>query len=212
MWLRRPGLWPYRTWHRFHSDPSLFPSLSGTPGNRDLQWTHSSGPPQIHTPEHSPLPPGSQGMDGAAQDKAGEHVSCPRRWQHSSELLSCWELALLFPALRLNTREHSPACTWLHTLCRKVSVRMGSSYRDRVPGATLPTEEPLSCHLEQRWHCLHGESGASPVGADLTPSARPPHPRLGTSDYSWQLLRRSTWAAEQRAGRVFCVPCGRTQV
>ena len=26
---------------------------------------------------------------------------------------------LLFPALRLNTREHSPACTWLHALCRE---------------------------------------------------------------------------------------------
>ena len=27
-----------------------------------------------------------------------------------------------------------------------------------------------------------------------------------------ELLRRSTRAAEQRAGRVLCVPCGRTQV
>ena len=157
-------------------NPSLLPSLLGTPGHTGLQWTHSSGPTQIHTPVHSPLPPAIQGMDGAAQDKAGEHLSCPRCWQHSSEPLSCWEPALLFPALRLNTREHSPACTWCHTLCREVSVRMGPSYRDRVPGPALPTEEPLSCHLERRWHCLHGESGASPVRGRSYPQCSSPSP------------------------------------
>ena len=53
--------------------------------------------------------------------------------------------------------------------------------------------------------CLQG-------GADLTPSVPHPHKCLGTSDDSWQLLRRSTRAAEQRAGRVLYVPCGRTQI
>ena len=135
---RTQWLWPYRTWHRFHSDPLPLPLIVRDPRTRDLQWTHSSGPPQIHTPAHSRLPPASQCMDGAAQDKAGEHVSCPRHWQHSSELLSCWEPAFLFPALRLNTREHSPAWYLLHTLCREVSVRMGPSYRDRVSGLLSP--------------------------------------------------------------------------
>ena len=39
---------------------------------------------------------------------------------------------------RVLPREHSPACTWLHTLYREVSVRMGPSYRDRVPGLLSP--------------------------------------------------------------------------
>ena len=45
-------------------------------------------------------------------------------------------------------------------------------------------------------------------GPDLTPSARHPHPRLGTRDNSWQLLRRSTRAAEQRAGAFSVFPVG----
>lgn len=56
--------------------------------------------------------------------------------------------------------------------------------------------------------CLHGESGASPVRAGFTPRARHPHPRLGTRDNSWQLLRRSTRAAEQRAGAFSVFPVG----
>ena len=67
--------------------PLPFPLIVRDPRTQDLQWTHSSGPPQVHTKAHSHLPLASQGMDRASEDKAGEHLSCPRRWQHSSELL-----------------------------------------------------------------------------------------------------------------------------
>ena len=55
---------------------------------------------------------------------------------------------------------------------------------------------------------LHGESGASPGRARSYPQCSSPSPRLGTRDNSWQLLRRSTRAAEQRAGAFSVFPVG----
>ena len=63
--------------------------------------------PLRYTPQHIPtVHPSSQGTGGAAQDMA-------------LGTSPAGEPAVPFPALRLNTREHSPACTWLHALCRE---------------------------------------------------------------------------------------------
>ena len=119
---------------------------------------------------------------------------------------------LLFPALRLNTREHSPACTWLHALCRECQ----SGWAPVIGTGSLGPISPQRGHYHVIWSrgdtvCMES-LGRLQGGADPTPRAPHPHPCLKTTDNSWQLLRRSTRATEQRAGRVFCVPCGRTQV
>ena len=140
--------------------------------------------------------------------------TCPAQGADSTALGAspAGEPALLFPALRLNTRAHSPARTWLHSLCRKVSVRMAPVIGTESLGPISPQRSNY-CIIWSRGDTVCMESlGRLQGGADPTPRAPHPHPCLETSDNSWQLLRRSTRTAEQRAGRVFCVPCGRTQV
>ena len=122
--LRSPQHWSHRTWHRFHSDPFPLPLSVRDPRTQDLLWTHRAGPTQIHTPAHSHCPPVLPGqLEGAAvgQLRTWPGSTCPAQGADSTALGAspAGEPALPFPALRLNTREHSPACTWLHTLCRE---------------------------------------------------------------------------------------------
>ena len=66
--------------------PLPLPLIVRDPRTQDLQRTPSSGPTQVHTPAHSPLPPASQGKDGAAQDKAGG--TCPAQGADNAALSS----------------------------------------------------------------------------------------------------------------------------
>ena len=76
--------------------------------------------PLRYTPQHIPtVHPSSQGTGGQLRTRPGS--TCPAQGADSTALGAspAGEPALPFPALRLNTRVHSPACTWLHALCRE---------------------------------------------------------------------------------------------
>ena len=191
-----------------HSDPLPVPLSVRDPRTRDLPWTHGSAPTQIQTPAHSHCPPIQPGHRRAAQDTAGEHLSCPRCWQHSSERLSCWRACSPFSCPET---EHKGALTCLPLAPRSVQgvpVRTGPV----IGTGSLGPISPQRSHYHVIWGggdsvCMES-LGRLQGGADLTPRAPHPHPRLGTSDDSWKLLGRSTRAAEQRAGEFSVFPVG----
>ena len=185
--------------------PFLFPSVSGTPGHRICHELMALVPLR-YTLQHIPtVHPSSQGTGGAAQDEAGS--TCPAQGADST--------ALGASPVSCPKTEHKGALTCLHLAPRSVqgvSVRMAPV----IGTGSLGPISPQRSNYHVIWSggdtvCMES-LGHLQGGADLTPRAHHPHPCLGTSDNSWKLLRRSTRATEQRAGRVFCVPCGRTQV
>ena len=99
----------------------LFPSLSGTPGP-GICTELTALVPLRYTPQYIPrfhLP--SRAWTGQLRTRQGS--TCPAQGADNTALSSspAEEPTLLFPALRLNTREHSLACTWCHTLQGSVS-------------------------------------------------------------------------------------------
>ena len=108
--------------------------------------------------------------------RQAQHVSCPRSVpRHSSTVLSPrLPLSCLFPALRLNTRQRTPAGTWLQSSGQGPVGQGGpGAGESTVTGAGPP--DPLSPQTPPppqrlcRPRCLHGERGACPVRSRFYP-------------------------------------------